>query len=441
MLTRDDNELLCKVGPGTPMGNLFRQYWLPAGLANELPDADGAPLRLRLLSEDMVAFRTTAGAIGLIAGACPHRGASLFFGRNEEEGLRCVYHGWKFDTTGACVDMPNEPAESNFKHKIRATAYECVERGGVLWVYMGPRETPPEMPQIESNMLPDGEWNVNAFQVECNWMQRLEGDIDTSHTAFLHNGALDDKEFAPSTFAHYVLKDRAPRYQVVETESGAMYGAYRPAQEDTYYWRIANFLFPCFSSTPTGVLGLEVRMGARVPIDDDHCLTISMQAKSKTSSTQQRYGDRPLTNGLPELLPNTTGALGRFRTVANRANDYQIDRQAQKTVSYSGINTIGMQDQAICESMGPIYDRSREHLGTSDMMIIRTRRRLIEAARALRDHGAIPPGVDSAAAYAIRSGGVVLPRTANWVEATAGYRTAFTDQPSLTRAVLGGSTG
>src|SRR5256885_4110845 len=171
MLSRDDNELLCRIGPGSPMGNLMRQYWVPAGLSSELPEPDGAPLRVRLLGEDLIAFRVSSGAVGLIQNSCPHRGASLFYGRNEAEGLRCVYHGWKFDVAGHCVDMPIEPAESNFKDKIRATAYPCQERSGVIWTYMGSRATPPQLPDLEPNLLPDGEYQIGKAFRECNWFQ------------------------------------------------------------------------------------------------------------------------------------------------------------------------------------------------------------------------------------------------------------------------------
>src|SRR6266852_1533802 len=146
MLSTQDNELLCRVGPGTPMGEFMREYWLPAFVPSELPEADGEPRRMRLLGENLIAFRVSSGKYGLIANNCPHRGASLFFGRNEEEGIRCVYHGWKFDVGGQCIDMPNEPAESDFKTKVKATAYPCVERNGIVWTYMGPRDTPPPLP-------------------------------------------------------------------------------------------------------------------------------------------------------------------------------------------------------------------------------------------------------------------------------------------------------
>src|SRR5579871_3712059 len=181
MLSREENELLTRTGPGTPMGNLYRRFWLPALLPEELPHADSDPIRFRILGEDLIAFRDTNGKVGFVANNCPHRGASLFFGRNEEAGLRCVYHGWKFDVEGNCVDMPNEPAESDFKSKVKAIAYPTRERGGIVWVYMGPRgqaELPP-LPDLEANMLAEDQTGIGIFQRECNWMQALEGDIDT----------------------------------------------------------------------------------------------------------------------------------------------------------------------------------------------------------------------------------------------------------------------
>src|SRR5438309_3192555 len=181
MLKQEDNELITRVGPGTPMGQLMREYWVPALLSSELPQPDSDPVRVLLLGEQLIAFRDSNNNVGLIQNHCPHRGASLFFGRNEEAGLRCVYHGWKFSTDGTCVDMPNEPAESDFKHKVKAVAYPTQERNGIVWAYMGARQTPPPLPMLEGNMLPEGEWQVTAIQRECNWFQGLEGDIDTSH--------------------------------------------------------------------------------------------------------------------------------------------------------------------------------------------------------------------------------------------------------------------
>src|SRR5215471_14475337 len=313
MLSKEDNELLCRIGPGTPMGNLFRQYWLPMMKSDEAPAPDAPPVRIKLLGEELIAFRTTSNEIGLIQNACPHRGASLFFGRNEEEGLRCVYHGWKFDVDGACVDMPNEPAESDFKTKVKATSYRAQERGGVVWVYMGPHQaTPPPLPDLEANMLPEGQYTLGIFQRECNYMQALEGDIDTGHTVFLHTGHLTIKDAPSGSWGYAALADRAPHYRAVDTNVGTMYTAYRPAGEDIYY-RIAQFLFPFYTMIPTGVLGLEVRVRAWVPIDDGHTFGLGMH---KVAGVDTSDGDRPFRDPT-NLLPNTTEWLGRFRTEAN----------------------------------------------------------------------------------------------------------------------------
>ena len=446
MLSREDNELLCRVGPGTPVGAMLRQYWVPALMSSELPERDGAPVRVRLMGENLIAFRVTSGKIGLIQNHCPHRGASLFFGRNEEEGLRCVYHGWKYSCEGHCVDMPSEPEESNFKSKIHATAYPCVERNDIIWTYMGPRQTPPPLPDIEPNMLPRGEYAVQKVLRECNWFQGLEGDIDTSHLGFLHLGAIKPEQTSPGTFDYYNVADRAPKYEVVDTEFGTSYGAYRPAEADTYYWRIAHFLFPFFTMIPTGILGMQVLVRAWVPVDDEHIMFWSLTAPRSRLGSGAAGGASGLNAGgravaaagaRPggfEFLPDTPDWLGKFRLTQHKDNDYLIDRKAQRTESFTGIAGIHQQDQAVTESMGPIYDRTQEHLGTSDAMVIRTRRRVINAARALRDNAVTPPGVDNPAVYRHRSGGVILPRDADWLEATKGLREAFA-QPTSEKIV------
>jgi phthalate 4,5-dioxygenase len=266
MLSLQDNDLLCRIGPGTPMGDLMRQYWIPAVRSDELPSSDCPPVRIRLLGEDLIAFRDSSGNTGLFANACPHRGASLFFGRNEEDGLRCVYHGWKFDVTGACVDMPSEPAESNFKSKVRVRAYPTYERGGIVWAYMGPREKAPDLPQFEANMLPDGQYSMYTIFQECNYMQGWEGEMDTVHQAFLHYGAEKPTDIQPGTAGFYIARQRQAKFSVLETEFGTAYGAYRPAEDDTYYWRIAHMMFPFYAMIPTGTLGLEIRFRAYVPV-------------------------------------------------------------------------------------------------------------------------------------------------------------------------------
>ena len=446
MLSLNDNEILCKVGPGTPMGEMMRQYWLPALLSSELPSPDCPPVRLRLLGENMIAFRTTSGAVGAVQNACPHRGASLFFGRNEEEGLRCVYHGWKFDVTGACVEMPSEPAESNFRNKVRATAYPCHERNGVIWLYMGPREVPPPLPDIEANMV-DG-CRASKTMRDCNYMQALEGDIDTVHAAFLHRGAVRPDDAGAGSLEYYELNVREPKFSVLDTDFGTAYGAYRPATEDTYYWRLAYFLFPFYTMIPTGVLGEEVRVRPWVPIDDGHTMYWSISSPRVPSATQggfygkafqrpgQAGGAQTAFNrqeggpGGEKYLPDTSDWLGRFRLVGRKENDYLIDREVQSSwKSYTGINGgvngVNLEDQAVTESMGQIYERHKEHLGTSDAMIIRTRRRLINAAKAFVEQGIVPPGVDNPEVLRQRSGGVLLPRNVDWWDGTRDLRRGF----------------
>jgi phenylpropionate dioxygenase-like ring-hydroxylating dioxygenase large terminal subunit len=434
MLSKEDNELITRVGPGTVMGTFMRQYWLPGILSTELPGPDSDPLRIRLLGENLIAFRDTQGKVGIVQENCPHRGASLFFGRNEEAGLRCVYHGWKFDVEGNCVDMPNEPAESDFKHKVKAVAYPTRERGGMIWVYMGPRAEPdlPPLPNIEANMLPEGEGAVFMSMRECNWLQGLEGDIDTSHFGFLHAGAIDPDEMPGGTFSKYVTSNRAPHYAVLTRDYGTMYGAYRPAEEDSYYWRIAHFVFPFWTFTPPGPLGAKVSAGCWVPIDDEHVHQIGF-SRVAPGLTRVITGN---------MLPRTSSPYRRFRWAANGENDYLIDRDMQRANrgpdGYTGIKGVLMQDQAVTESMGPIYDRSQEHLATGDAMVIRTRRRLLDAALALANGGTAAPCVDDPDAWLQRSGGVVLPRDADFVAATEDLRKPFVNHPEIDIANLVG---
>jgi phenylpropionate dioxygenase-like ring-hydroxylating dioxygenase large terminal subunit len=312
-----------------------------------------------------------------------------------------------------------------------------VERNGVIWVYMGSRAEPPELPQLEANMLPDGA-RVQKVLRNCNWMQALEGDIDTSHLSFLHLGTVKPEEAAPGSFDYYGVRDRTPRYDVHETEFGTTYGAYRPAEADTYYWRIANFLFPCYTMIPTGTLGVAIHVRAWVPVDDEHVMYWSINVPSSRaigrggqgSTEQNAASGRPAgvsSNGRRpdgfEYLPASSDWLGRWQLTQNAANDYLIDREAQREgVNYTGIAGIFQQDQAVTESMGKVYERSHEHLGTSDSMIIRTRRRVINAAKALRDNHEVPPGVDHPEVYRTRSGSVILPRSASWLETTQDAR-------------------
>src|SRR5919204_688234 len=236
MLSTAENDLICRVGPGTPMGDLMRQYWIPALLSSEVPTPDSDPVRILVLGERLIAFRDTSGKVGFLQNNCPHRGASLFFGRNEEAGLRCVYHGWKFDVDGNCIDMPNEPAESDFKQKVRAVAYPTRERNGAVWVYMGPESVLPPLPDIEANVVPGS--HTMAVQHDHNWLQVLEGTIDTIHAGFLHFGSLSADSAAQGTFAEFVLRHRSAKFAAIDTEGGTCHGAYRDATPGNDYWRI-----------------------------------------------------------------------------------------------------------------------------------------------------------------------------------------------------------
>jgi len=423
------------------MGELMRQYWLPALASSELPDRDGASTRVRLLGEDLIAFRDTDGRVGMVGVHCPHRGASLFFGRNEECGLRCVYHGWKFDADGNCVDMPNEPAESDFKTKVKATAYPTQERGGIVWAYMGPRATPPPLPDLEGNMGDGSDEAVRVIQIEGNWLQILEGDIDTSHVGFLHYGGLRAEDQPPGTFSDYQLRQKPVDIEVIDTEGGAAYGAKRPAGPGQEYWRIAQFCFPFYTFTPPGVLGLVKSNGARVPMDDHHTLNFFMSAGRRIQPPMANGKPAPLANAFPQPLPRTSDWYGRFRMEQNLANDFLIDREAQRAnvggVGYTGISGLAMQDAAMTGSMGPVMDRTQEHLGSADAMVIRVRRRIIAAVQAHMRYGAVPPGVDDPEVYRVRSGGAYLPKGADWVESTRELRRAFVEHPELDPALNG----
>jgi phthalate 4,5-dioxygenase len=419
MSKRKDSEDLVRVGPGTVMGEMMRQYWLPAAMSSEL-ERDGAPMRLLLLGEKLIAFRDSEGKVGVMDQRCPHRCASLFLGRNEEGGLRCVYHGWKFDTQGRCVEMPNTPAHQDYKDKVHAKAYRTAERNGLVWVYMGERKEAPPLPGIEASLLPEAELQITLAQRECNWLQALEGDIDTSHFGFLHAGSVNAADISPDNLIRWTVANRAPEYRVADTDWGTMYAAYRPAEAGETYWRYANFLFPFWTQTPQGAFD---RVGSRawVPMDDGHTMFVSLNWKGLPAERAARSNTR----GLPgskltmDFLPNTSDWYGRWRLAGTERNDWQIDRAAQKSGGiFTGIVGIQAQDQAITESMGPITDHDYENLGPSDIMIARTRRRLLRAARAFVKDGAVPPGVDNPDVFvAVRSGDFVADAKLGWREA------------------------
>jgi phthalate 4,5-dioxygenase len=419
MTSQNDNELLARVGPGTAMGALMRQYWLPACLSSELV-TDGDPLRLMLLGERLVAFCDSSGHVGVLDHRCPHRCASLFFGRNEEGGLRCVYHGWKFDTAGNCLEMPNLPTDRDFRRKVRAKACAVAERGGLVYLYMGEREIAPPLPGFEATLCSPDEMDLSCRLRECNWLQALEGDIDTSHFSFLHTGKIEAEDIDPDHMDRFQLLNRAPDYHVGQTDWGTMYTAYRPAQPGYVYYRFAHFAMPFWTLFPNGPLTDNIIAQAWVPMDDTHTMSFNLSWNRRTLPLcVTRTGEPiPFLDRTTPTLPNTADWFGRWRPVANRSNDYLIDREAQRTVSYSGIAGVFPQDSAVTESMGEITDRALEHLAPSDRMIIMTRGRLLDAARALRDHGTVPPLVDDPqTGGSARSGELIAPAGQPWLEA------------------------
>jgi len=417
-----DSEDLTRVGPGTVMGDLMRQYWIPAAMSSEV-EADGAPLRLMLLGEKLIAFRDSSGRVGVMDHRCPHRCASLFLGRNEDDGLRCIYHGWKFDVDGNCVDMPSVPAHQDFKDKVHAKAYKTHERAGLIWVYMGPRAEAPAYPMLEVLDLPADELNISLIQRQCNYLQSLEGDIDTSHAGFLHSGHVDHNELPEDHPNYYTVKNRAPEYKVTDTGYGTSYGAYRNAKPGITYWRVANFAMPFWTQAPFGSIDRNVHARAWVPLDDNHAMSIMISWKNMapggSAGGAKKDGSYVKYRNGNEYKPNTTDWLGRWRLSDDQSNDWRMDRESMRTMEqYSGIDNVQLQDQAVQESMGAITDHVFEHLAPSDQMIARTRRRLLRAARAFREKGTVPPGVEDADVYrAARSGYFLVDENTDWQEA------------------------
>jgi nitrite reductase/ring-hydroxylating ferredoxin subunit len=387
------------------MSRMMRQYWIPAGKSTELK-AGGAPVRLLLLGEKLLAFREPNGKVGVIDHVCPHRGASLFYGRNEEGGMRCAYHGWKFDGQGKCVDMPNVPA-GRPRPKITTPAYRAAEGNGIFWVYMGEREVPPPLPIFAHHDL-----DAVFILRECNWLQALEGDIDTSHVGFLHMGAMQLEDLPKGHPSRIRLLERAPEFEVVPTAWGHMSGAYRDCGASGRFWGLAHFLFPFWTITANDMpLGPPWLARAWVPVDDTHTMLITMLDKNwalPPGLSDKNGNVVPGTSfswGTP--VPNSTDWLGRWRIVENVANDHLMSREIQQISAFVGVEGITPQDQAITESQGPIQDRSREHLVPSDEMIVRTRRLLQTTAEKLVENGVVPPGVDNPWVYYGARGGVM----------------------------------
>lgn len=412
MLTKELNELLTRTGPGTPMGELFRQYWIPALLAEELPEDGCPPVRVKLLSERLIGFRDSYGRYGLIDEFCAHRGASLWFGRNEEGGLRCAYHGWKFDVTGQCVEVPSEPEGSTFCANVKLQSYPLVKVGDILWTYMGPPERQPPLPEYEFIHVPEEQVYTSKRWQESNWLQALEGGIDSSHVSWLHSGALkSDPLFKGARGNQYNLSDLKPYFEVVDSEGGLFVGARRNAEDGMYYWRITPWVMPSFTVVPPRG-DHPVHGHFWVPIDDENCWVYTFDYHPVRALTAAER--KSMMDGFGVHSENIPGT---YRPVRNKDNDYLMDRESQRRgENFSGVSGIAIQDASLQESMGPIVDRTKERLVPTDTGIIKARQKLRKAVIALRDHNTTPPGVDPAH-HRVRSASVLLPRDQSFIEA------------------------
>ena len=423
MLSTRDNEALCRVGPSTVMGDLLRRFWMPVLQSEQLPGPDCDPVELRLLGEDLVAFRDSSGRVGLVEALCPHRRAPLFYGRNEEGGLRCIYHGWKYDVEGRCIDMPTEPPEFSFQDKVRAQAYPVVESAGFLWTYMGPPDKTPALPDLEWTRLPADQRYAVGYRQYCNFVQAMEGDIDSAHAPWLHGmiagpEAGDIKQRLAkggglvNTFGVTTARTEQgyysplvpPRWVVEDLPCGVMGANRRDAGPDSYYWRVNLFMLPIYTTFPEQT---DNRGHGHIwiPIDDEHtqvwCVT---WAPGEPLPQQEK--DNVLGGPSPHI-GTLDPATGRLR--ACWENRFFIDRASQRSDSFTGIRGVREQDTAVVEGMGAIVDRSKEHLGTSDSLIIGMRRRLLNAARALA-RGEEPHPATHPEVYRTRAWSQVLKR-------------------------------
>jgi len=406
MLSERENELITRVGPGTPMGELYRRFWLPILLADELPAPDCTPVRAQVLGERLVCFKDSQGRIGVLDERCPHRMASLFWGRNEEGGLRCAYHGWKWDTEGRCLDIPNTPEGESYKDKVAAyAAYPAVEMGGLVWTYMGPPEHKPDLPNYELNAVPAANRYISKMFINGNWMQGLEGDIDSSHVSFLH-GRADTTAGDLARMGRMettMWVDKAPRWSFKDTAYGIMLAAQRTGPADTLYWRVNQWLMPSFTMIAAKP-GTPIHFQVRVPADDESQTYFRVVWHPERALTETEL-DRAKHEGVnfPEIIPGT------FNPKENRANNYLIDRALQKSgASFTGIKSIPAQDWAVQEDQGGVIaDRSIEHLVSADGAIIQVRQRLLKALRELQE-GTEPGEPDAEAEARVRPIDIML---------------------------------
>jgi nitrite reductase/ring-hydroxylating ferredoxin subunit len=407
-MDKDMAQTLVHTGPGTLMGKLMRRYWVPILSSHEIAEPDGPQKRVQILGEKLVAFRDSSGHAGLIDEFCSHRGVSLFFGRNEEGGIRCAYHGLKFTRTGECVDVPSAPQVCA---RMAIKAYPCIERAGLVWAYMGPPELQPPFPELEWCVLPASHVFVSKRLQECNYLQAMEGGIDTAHVSYVHRYEVDaDPMHAGTRALDYIKADGNVVFEIERNDFGLTLYGRRNGDADTYYWRITQWLFPWFTLIPPfgdHALGGHVW----VPIDDHNCWAWSINFQPTQPLTSEERGH--MQRGLGIHCEYEPG--GSWRPRANKDNDYLIDRVAQKEKrAYSGVFGFSMQDASLQESMGPIQNHEAEKLLPTDRGIVMARRMLHEAALALAQ-GVEPPALEGSR-QRVRAAGVLLERGTNPAE-------------------------
>jgi phenylpropionate dioxygenase-like ring-hydroxylating dioxygenase large terminal subunit len=420
-----DNERLTRVGPGTPMGRLLRSYWIPVVQSSELEPGLRAK-RVSLLGERLVVYRTSSGKPAIAGEFCPHRLASLYFGRIEADGIRCVYHGWKFGTDGRCLEMPSQAKP--FCDSVSHVAYPCAERGGVVWTYMGEGEPPP-LPELEWTLLPAPNVFISKRVQECNWFQALEGGIDSSHIGFLHapldaRDADTVKELDRASFgvgAAVQTGDKAPHFDVVDTDYGVLIGARRTWPDGRHYWRVSQFLMPFYTMPPTDMEAKIVQSHIWVPMNDTQVVNWMVTWHPERPLTREELVPHVEGKGshVVDYAPPTSEPYGDIRTRDNRSNDYGMDWELHRTKMFCGIPGFGVQDQAIQESQGPTptVDRTQEHLGPSDAGIMRVRKRLLDCAKKLDEGKKISR--ENPASFCVRSAAVVIAPGEDWVAGAA----------------------
>ena len=406
MLSAQDNAFLVTSEPSTPMGNYLRCHWHPVALSVEVAAPDCPPIRVKVMGEDLLLFRDTNGKTGLIEPFCAHRGADLFFGRNEECGIRCIYHGWKYDIHGNCIDMPNVPKDAAYHGKIKIKAYPTQEFADMVWAYMGPPELQPaQVPQLEVGLVPPSHRYVTKRLVECNWVHSMEGALDTAHFSFLHmpapaflkddstNIAADEKRI------RWLRNDPAPRFKIIEHKVGFVIGGARNADPGDHYWRITQYMLPTHSITPSAMPNETLYGYSWTPIDDHHCW-MYVYAWNPDQAISEVEREKYIEGGFGQFAKLGPG----YVPVRNRSNQYLMSREEQKTISFTGIQGIAEQDQMAQESQGYIVDRTKEHLSPTDVGIIRFRKILLDDAKAFAN-GKQPDSPNHPQEYCLRGGG------------------------------------